>query len=301
MFLINGLKLWTVGDLVILEDEINRDPWKSDYLGMIMSKHYPFLRPFLIFAKNHFFAKPKFSGWGMSTVHENAWDSQYDEEVFNKANQDIKKQFQFTSTSIGVNTKNIDTLLWRHWIVSYAVRHAIEFADTTEYNFVECGVAEGITAFFALRQIITKKHLLKNFKMHLYDSWRGMREEDLFETELKNQSQYEELDINITRKNLAEFNDYLVYHKGYIPDSFRSEPKSPDSILYLHLDLFSRKPTLDALEFFYPRVVRGGVILFDTYAYGRHVNYKKIVDKFFHDKPGTLLKLPTGQAIYNKK
>ena len=237
-----------------MEDEFTRNPWKSDYYGIILSKKYPFLRPFLLLLRNHLFAKPRFSGWGMSTIHQNAWDSEYDEEIFKKANEDIKKQFQFTSVSIGVNNRTVDKLLWRHWFVSYAVRHALEFVQTNEYNFVECGVAEGIAAFFALRQIVAQKKL-KNFKMHLYDSWQGMRKEDLTDTELYNQNQYSELDVNITRKNLTEFNDYLIYHKGYIPESFHATPNSPESIVYLHTDLISSKPTLDTLNFFYPRLI----------------------------------------------
>ena len=31
--------------------------------------------------------------------------------------------------------------------------NCLEFAETTEYNFVECGVAEGVTSFFILSEI----------------------------------------------------------------------------------------------------------------------------------------------------
>ena len=75
-------------------------------------------------------------------------------------------------------------------------------------------------------------------------------------------------------------------------------PESPHSIVYLHIDLNSAKPTLAALNFFYPRLVKGGVILFDDYGWREYKDTKKVVDEFFSSKPGILLKLATGQAIY---
>ena len=38
----------------------------------IYSKH-PALRPFLSFIKKNFFTKTKFSGWGMTSIHEPPW------------------------------------------------------------------------------------------------------------------------------------------------------------------------------------------------------------------------------------
>ena len=148
---------------------------------------------------------------------------------------------------------------------------------------------------------MVQKNALKDFSMHLYDSWEVAREEDFLKDEIESKGKYEELDMSLTKKNLSEFDNYLIYHHGYIPQSFSNYPESPKSILYLHTDLVLTKPTMAALEFFYPRLVSGGVILFDTYGYGRHSNYKKAVDEFFHGKSGMLLKLPTGQAIYFKR
>ncbi len=53
-----------------------------------------------------------------------------------------------------------------------------------------------------------------------------------------------------------------------------------------------------ALEFFYPRLVVGGVILFDDYGWDAYEDTKNTIENFFKDKPGLLMKIPTGQAIY---
>lgn len=270
------------------------------YFGRKISVKYPSLRPFLILGKRLFFSKPRFSGWGMTTQHELPWIDEYDWKDFQKTNQYVKENFQFISNSSEVDLKNIDTLLWRHWIVSYSVRHAIKFSKDGEYNFVECGVGIGITTFFALREVHSHSKIKKIF-MHLYDSWDAMREKDLLNRELSSSGRYSGLDIDITKRNLSEFSDHLIFHRGYIPDSFHVAPESPNSVAYLHIDLNSAKPTKSALEFFYPKISSGGVILFDDYGDRAFVDTKKVIDEFFYDKPGSLLKLPTGQAIYYQR
>ena len=90
----------------------------------------------------------------------------------------------------------------------------------------------------------------------------------------------------------------MVFHQGYIPESLNKKPDAPDSIFYLHIDLNSAKPTESALDFFYPRLVPGGVILFDDYGWDAYEDTKNAIENFFTNKPGILMKLPTGQAIY---
>jgi len=258
---------------------------------------YPLLRPFMAFFHRKFFIQTKFSGYGMRTVHELPWNDEHDWDVFRKASIDVKN-FEFSKDAAQIDLNNVDELMWRHWIISYCVRHAIKLADTSEYNFVECGVGDGVSAFFALREILGQKNVIKKFSMHLYDSWMVMRTEGLLENEIPHVGKYAQLSIEKTRRNLAEFNEYVIYHQGYIPESLRTPPDSPDSIVYLLVDLNSAKPTIATLEFFLPRLVKGGVILFDDYGWKGYEDTKRAVDAFLKNKPGILMKLPTGQAIY---
>jgi len=263
----------------------------------IIYKKIPILQPiFNKISKPFFDFIPKFSGWGMKTGHELPWNDEHNWSIFRKTHEYVKEEFNFTNDFIGMNKKNLDKLLYRHWYVAYCAKHALEFAETNEYNFVECGTANGVTAYYALKEISNKLEKSK-FKMHLYDSWDAMREKELLETEINHVGNYSELDINIAKNNLEEFNENLIYHVGYIPKSLDIE-KSPKTIVYMHIDLNSTKPTLSALEFFFPKVVKGGIILFDDYGQEEYRDTKKIVDEFFSDKSGLLLKLPTSQAIY---
>jgi len=269
--------------------------------GKNLSRKYPRLRPFLVKLKKTFApVAPQFSGWGMKTEHEVPWVDNYDGKIFNRASEDIKKQFQFTK-ALAYNSKNIDELLWGHWNISYAVRHAIKFAKASYYNFCECGVADGKSAFFALREIYGHEKIAKKSSMHLYDTWSSIKKENSMDSEKSSGGRYGYLDINVTKKNLSEFNHHVIYHQGYIPKSFYSKPEPPENIVCLLIDLNSAKATLSSLEFFFPRLVSGGIILFDDYGWIGYKDTKRVIDKFFYDKPGIILKLPTGQAIYYQR
>ncbi len=262
---------------------------------------HPKLRNFMLKLRDIFYPiKPAFSGWGMKVNHDPPWIHEPN-SIFNRTSSQIKKNFQFGVVhSTGIDVHNIDTLLWRHWIVSYATKHAITFSKTDEYNFVECGVGDGLSSYYSLHEIHENLNVCKNAKLHLYDSWGPMKEDGLLESESSSIGRYSELELDVTKKNLKEFENMIKYHKGYIPDIFNEEPKSPSSIIYLHIDLNSTPPTIDTLEYFFPKLVSGGIILFDDYGWKNHKDTKSAVDTFFKNKPGLLMPLPTAQAIFFK-
>jgi hypothetical protein len=257
---------------------------------------FPSLRPILKSLYGKFLADYTFSGWGMQTTNELPWNDKYEENFRNDCT-DIKEIFEFTPNSTGADKHNMDDFMWRHWIISFSIRYVMTFTQCSKYNFVECGVGDGMTAFFAGREI-KRNDKINDCKIHLYDSWSSMKSEDLLESEKNNIGRYNNLNLERTKKNLLEFNENITYHPGYIPESFSSEPSSPDEIVYLHIDLNSTKPTLDALNFFFPLIITGGIIIFDDYGNRGYPETKKQIDDFFFDKPGILMKSPTGQAIY---
>jgi len=257
---------------------------------------YPFLRPLLASVYRKFLANYTFSGWGMQTVHELPWNGT-DEEHFRNTCLDFKSNFKFTPNSTGTDSFNADEVMWRHWIVTFSARYALNFSNSVNYNFVECGVGDGMSAFFALNEM--KKNInFKDCKMYLYDSWSSMQKNDLTSSELSNVGRYHNLSMDKTKNNLSEFSSKLIFHPGYIPQSFSDLTESPQEIIYLHIDLNATKPTIGALDFFYPKIVKGGIILFDDYGNTGYPDTKIQVDKFFQDKSGILMKSPTGQAIY---
>ena len=258
------------------------------FLGskIVPKKFKPFLRPL----KNKIFPQPKpiilFEGWGMATEHQIPWK---DDLKFQKTNEIVKQTFIHDGV-LNTADMNMDWLLWRHWNVTFCIRYMMRFAKSSAFNLVECGVASGMSAYFALTELIDK-----SCTFHLYDSWDVMKSEYLYDTEKEHIGKYNGQNMQNTKNNLKRYSDKIKFHAGYIPATL--DDTAPDSICYLHVDVNSAKTTLEILEFFYPRLVSGGVILFDDYGWTSYNETKKIIDKFLNTKDELLYVSPTGQGI----
>lgn len=225
---------------------------------------------------------PTFVGWEMITWHQVPWAEP--DPTFMEAAEAVRG-FERTYSDPSHDT---DALRWRHWNVAYSVRHAQEHAGAHPLVGVECGVADGMTAYFALAH--------SSGMLHLYDAWSAMRVDHLDTSEQYQAGNYGTLSREVAERNLRRFEGRIVWHPGYIPETL--DLTAPDRIHWLHIDLNSAKGTLEALEFFWPRLVSGGVALFDDYGWLGWDQTRHAVDRFLKDKPGTLLPLPTGQALY---
>ena len=251
-----------------------------------------------------FLTRSNFSGWGMKTIVYPPWYSSRSDsltEDFHNVADEIKKlalnklfilsQFE----EVYDKGKLLDGLLWRHYLVYWSARYAAERTSANIKTLVECGVCDGLTIYFAIKAVSRKFPL----NAHLYDSWEGMREDLLADSERIQLGNYSYLEMNRTKENLSAFSDILTFHKGYIPESFNIIP-SPNEVAWLHIDLNASIPTSNALEEFYPRILKGGVIIFDDYLGKFYPDTKVAIDRFFSNKEGFLLPMPTGQAIFFK-
>jgi O-methyltransferase len=68
-----------------------------------------------------------------------------------------------------------------------------------------------------------------------------------------------------------------------------------------HVDVDIEQSVRDCCEFFYPRVVAGGIMIFDDYGYRSCPGARAAVDDFFRDRPETPFYVPTGQALVWKR
>lgn len=86
--------------------------------------------------------------------------------------------------------------------------------------------------------------------------------------------------------------------QGWIPDSLA--PYQNCSFRMVHIDLDLHQATIDSLHWFYPRMVRGGVFLFDDYGLQSCPGARSAVLEFFRDKPDAVIELVSGQAVVIK-
>jgi hypothetical protein len=83
------------------------------------------------------------------------------------------------------------------------------------------------------------------------------------------------------RNGLGEF-DFIEIYNGWIPDRFKEVEDKNFQFIHIDVDLY--KPTLDALKFFYPRLISGGFIVCDDYNSVLFPGAKKAWDEYFSDK-----------------
>lgn len=230
---------------------------------------------------------PTFFGWLMTTWHEVPWATGW--EDFRAAAKELR-DFEHSQLS----AEDVDALLWRHWHVAYSVHHVVRHTSASGFTGVECGVGDGLTSHIALTQM--RAEVKGDFSMHLYDAWAPMQASGLTASEAPNAGTYHSLQVERTRRNLSPHHDRLSWHVGYIPATLGED--APQLVDWLHIDLNSSVATTKALEFFFPRLQPGSVVLFDDYGWRHYADTKTAVDRFFAERPGSLMPLPTGQAIY---
>jgi O-methyltransferase len=243
----------------------------------------PVVRPAMT-AVNSTLHPPSFIGWGMSNYHALPWEDDPAWAHFNLAAEHVRERFEHgLKKDTAVTPANVDGLRWRHWVVAFCVRYACQFTAEPA-TLVECGVGDGLTAYFACNEA---QHLGHTFTMDLYDAWaEGVNDVSA--------AGYGGLAQERTERNLRGFP--VTFHPGRIPGTLTDD--APTSVNYLSIDLNAATPTVDALEFFVPRLAPRAAVLFDDYGHRGYADTMKAVDKFFADKPGMLLKMPTGQAIW---
>lgn len=250
---------------------------------------------------------PTFSGWGMTTtstyppwLDKNSNSCPAVVKGFNSAHEEIIKRVsknKFLLSQIPGNIEKqiqlLESLKWRHYLVYWSARLAAQQSLKKETNFVECGVCDGLSLFFATQ---AGKQVKKNLKVFAYDAWAPMKSRDLQREEKKLSGAYGHISLDNTKRNLQKMSSRVVWNRGSIPTSFRFS-KNPDSVAWLHLDLNSALATEKSLQFFFSRFCQGTIVLFDDYGWKAHLETKKKVDRFVRHAGMELLHFPTGQAI----
>lgn len=158
-------------------------------------------------------------------------------------------------------------------------------------DFAECGVYKGGSAMLLTLTVNPHREL------HLFDTFRGMPK-----TGVPDPSEHREGDMGDV--SLANVKEYLqcpqaVYHPGVIPETFRG--LEDEWFAFVHIDVDLYQSTRDCLEYFYPRMSVGAVMVFDDYGFPRYeYAEKKAVDDYFSDKVECPISLRTGQCIIIK-
>ena len=156
-------------------------------------------------------------------------------------------------------------------------------------ELAECGVYKGGTA-----KILAE--LVPDRPLHLFDTFSGMPDTDPVK-DLHKAGDFNDTSLESVREYLADHANVNCI-EGLIPHSLGSVESSTFSFVHIDLDIYSAINS--SCEFFYPRLERGGVLLFDDYGNPNCPGARSAFDGFFSDKPEIKIVMETGQCWVQK-
>jgi O-methyltransferase len=158
--------------------------------------------------------------------------------------------------------------------------------DKVDGDFAELGVYKGESARLL--------HLMAQDRtLHLFDTFEGFTSTDL-QTETGKASKYSTLNFSDTSlekvlTHIGGNTDTIKTHVGYFPNSAAGMEDTNYAMVNMDADLY--KPTKAGLEYFYPRLLPGGVIFIHDYN-DKWEGLMKAVNEFSKTIPEQLILVP---------
>jgi O-methyltransferase len=151
--------------------------------------------------------------------------------------------------------------------------------------FAELGVYKGESAAIL-------HHMDPSREFHLFDTFEGFNKTDLHaeigEAATYTPDHFADTHISRVLSRISD-NSNIHVHKGYFPQTTSDLDDVRFAFVNMDADLYN--PTRAGLEFFYPRLMPGGVMFIHDYTY-KWEGIKKAVDEFMNTIPENLVLVP---------
>jgi O-methyltransferase len=185
---------------------------------------------------------------------------------------------------------------WRVFLACWAAR----VASRLDGDFVECGVNTGIFSAAICSYIDFNRFPEKHF--YLVDTFEGLPLDQLSPAEVAagigGSAEDEYFDsYDLVRRNFQEYPNVVVI-KGRVPEALALVPA--ERIAYLCRDMNAVKPERAAIEYFWDKLVPGGMVVLDDYGFRRHVAQQESFDEFARLHDVGIFSLPTGHGLMIK-
>lgn len=175
-------------------------------------------------------------------------------------------------------------------------------------HWIECGVLQGFSALLLATVARIHDPGFAGEKLHLVDSFEGLSKptrEDALGAR-KSATGAQELIFSApaghfatpmthVQKVLRAF-PAVEIHKGWIPGILRSLPERSWSFVHIDVDLY--EPTKTSLEYFFPRLTPGGIVVNDDFNSPLFPGAGLAWHEFFSARKLSYVVLDTGQSIY---
>jgi len=133
---------------------------------------------------------------------------------------------------------------------------------------------------------------------HLFDTFEGMPSVNRV-VDLHHEGDFSDITLENVQSYLESCSQ-CVFHPGFFPDTTRDLSESTE-FCFVHLDVDIYESTLSGLEFFYPRLKKGGVIISHDFNSISCPGVKKAFDEYFKDKNEQVIHLWDTQGMVRKQ
>lgn len=179
----------------------------------------------------------------------------------------------------------------------FFLQAALRALEPVEGDVAECGVRHGRSTLFMANADNGRRDF------HIFDSFEGLSdpsEKDGALNVFKKDGKTRHFHIRNLDRVLERFKAYPKIHvyQGWIPERFNEIEDRRFALVHVDVDLYD--PTMDALQFFWPRLNPGGMIICDDYGAVAYPGAQAAMDEFFADKTERPVEMPSGQAIVTK-
>ncbi|MEK7090514.1 MAG: TylF/MycF/NovP-related O-methyltransferase, partial [Patescibacteria group bacterium] len=180
---------------------------------------------------------------------------------------------------------------WERYIAMWAASHAKHL----EGDYVECGVATGMTAMSVVDYIDFKN--MPDRKFYLFDTFRGLDKRFSTNQEYARYKDKYSDSYEFIRDSFRQFPNVIIV-RGAIPETLSKVDIK--SISYLHIDMNCVMPEIGAVNYFWPKLETAAMVILDDYGWLKHKDQKRAMDEFALENKVKILTLPTGQGLMIK-
>lgn len=162
-----------------------------------------------------------------------------------------------------------------------------------EGEIAEVGVYKGRSA--KVLALAARKY--KKKKIYLFDTFEGMPESDPKKDNFYKKGHFADTSYEEVRKFFSKDKNVKIY-PGFFPETAKQIRNK--KFCFAHVDVDIYQSVKDCCQFFYPRIVKRGIMLFDDPGFSDCKGAKIAMDEFFEDKKESPIYLATGQAFVIK-
>lgn len=150
--------------------------------------------------------------------------------------------------------------------------------ENVDGSAAELGVYRGDTA-----SILASICQRRNKKLFLLDTYEGFFEKDLTGVDSGKNKRYVDTSVSYVKDVIGD-TENVYFIKGYFPDSAIGLPEE-ERYCFVHIDCDLYCPIKSGLEYFWPKLNTGGMIMVHDYSSGHWEGATKAVDEFCDQAP----------------